>query len=170
MALPREHLLDELATAYVQTVAAVAGATIAVSRRDYGVDGVVKDIAAGGQDGYFETGFPIEFQLKGTAVAGRTSGLIKHYLRARNYNLIVSRSVNAIPYYLILVCFDEVTANWAVVEQQKLVLNAAAFWWKGSGKRTENSASVRIEISEQNRLTPGAIRGMLDASRARVLR
>jgi len=39
MPLPREHLLDELATAYVQTIAAVAGATIAVGRRDYGVDG-----------------------------------------------------------------------------------------------------------------------------------
>jgi|SRR5450755_993221 hypothetical protein len=111
MPLPREHLLDELATAYVQTVAALAGATIAVSRRDYGVDGVVKDIAAGGKDGYFETGFPIEFQLKGTAVAGRASGLIKHDLRARNYNLIVSRSVNAIPYYLFLVCFDAVAAK-----------------------------------------------------------
>jgi len=45
MPLPREHLLDELATAYVQAVAAMAGATIAVSRRDYGVDGVVKDIS-----------------------------------------------------------------------------------------------------------------------------
>jgi hypothetical protein len=32
MPLPREHLLDELATAYVQAVAAVAGATIAGSR------------------------------------------------------------------------------------------------------------------------------------------
>jgi hypothetical protein len=170
MPLPREHLLDELATAYMQTVAALAGATIAVSRRDYGVDGVVKDIEAGGKDGYFETGFPVEFQLKGTAVAGRASGFIKHDLRARNYNLIVSRSVNAIPYYLFLVCFDEVAANWAVVERQKLVMNVAAFWWKESGKRTENAASVRIEISEQNRLTPDAIRGMLDASQARIFR
>jgi hypothetical protein len=40
MPLPREHLLDELATAYVQAVAAVAGATIAVSN-DYGVDGTL---------------------------------------------------------------------------------------------------------------------------------
>jgi hypothetical protein len=31
MPLPREHLLDELATAYVQTLAALAGATIAVA-------------------------------------------------------------------------------------------------------------------------------------------
>jgi len=170
MPLPREHLLDELATAYVQAVVAAAGATLAVSRRDYGVDGVVKDIKAGGADGYFETGFPIEFQLKGTAVAGATSGHMKHDLRVRNYNLIVSRSVHATPYYLFLVCFDQVAANWAVVEPQKLVLNAAAFWWRQFGTRTENTASVRIEVSEENRLTPAAIRAMLDASRARVSR
>ncbi len=80
--MPREHLLDELATAYVQAVIASAGATLAVSRRDYGVDGIVKDVKAGGTEGYFETGFPIEFQLKGTAVATRTAGGIRHDLRA----------------------------------------------------------------------------------------
>jgi hypothetical protein len=170
MPLPREHLLDELATAYVQTIAAVAGATIAVSRRDYGVDGIANDIKAGGADGYFETGFPIEFQLKSTAIAGPTSGRMKHDLRVRNYNLIVTRSAHATPYYLFVVCFDQVAANWAVVEPQKLVLNASAFWWRQSGNRTENAASVRIEISEENRLTPAAIRVMLDASRARVFR
>jgi hypothetical protein len=170
MALPREHLLDELATAYVQAVAAAAGATIAVSRRDYGVDGIVKDIKAGGADGYFETGYPIEFQLKGTAVAGRAAGSVKHDLRARNYNLLVSRPVRATPYYLFLVCFGQEAANWAVVEPQRLVLNGAAFWWKQTGKRTENAASVRIEISDESRLTPSAIRSMLDASRARVFR
>ena len=42
MPLPREHLLDELAIAYVQTVVALAGATIAVSRKDYGVDGSLR--------------------------------------------------------------------------------------------------------------------------------
>jgi hypothetical protein len=44
MPLPRQHLLDELATAYVQTVVAIAGATIAVSWRDYGIDGTIKEI------------------------------------------------------------------------------------------------------------------------------
>jgi hypothetical protein len=154
----------------VQIVAAAAGATIAVSRRDYGVDGIVTDINSGGADGYFETGFPVEFQLKGTAVAGQTAGSFKYDLRARNYNLIVSRPARATPYYLFLVCFEQDVANWAVVEPQRLVLNASAFWWRQSGKRTENAASVRIEISDENRLTPGTIRSMLDASRARVFR
>ena len=72
MPLPREHLLDELATAYVQTLVALAGATIAVSRQDYGVDGTLSQIeqvhaTAGVQ--FVPSGFPADFQLKGTTVA-----------------------------------------------------------------------------------------------------
>lgn len=170
MPLPREHLLDELATAYVQTIAAMAGATISVSRRDYGVDGVVKDIAVADADGHAETGFPIEFQLKGTTVARRSGDAIRHDLRVRNYNLIVSRRVFAIPYYLFLVCFEPATETWAVAEDDRLVLNASAFWWTQSGNRTENTATVRIEISQANRLTPDALRSMLDASQMRFMR
>ena len=44
MPLPRERLLDELATAYVQAVAAVVSATIAISRQDYGVDGKLRHV------------------------------------------------------------------------------------------------------------------------------
>ena len=67
MPLPREHLLDQLATAYVQAMAAVAGATIAVSSRDYGVDGTLNHIesrryAQGTQ--FTPSGFPVDFQLK----------------------------------------------------------------------------------------------------------
>src|SRR6267142_3101806 len=146
MALPREHLLDELATAYVQAIAATAGATIAVSKRDYGVDGTIKHVAAMGDDGYFETGFPIEFQLKGTTVGAVAADIVKYDLRARNYNSIVTRQKAAIPYYLFLVCFVRDPARWAVVDADTLVLNASAFWWTDSRNRTENVASVRIEI------------------------
>jgi len=170
MPLPREHLLDELATAYVQVVAAAAGATIAVSRRDYGVDGTVKHIAARGDDGYFETGFPVEFQLKGTTVAVRGSNAIKYDWKARNHNLIVTRPKTATPYYLFLVCFDLDTATWALVDKERLVLNASAFWWTEFSKRADNASSVRIEIPAANRLTLDAIGAMLDASRARFAR
>jgi hypothetical protein len=68
MPLPREHLLDELATAYVQAIAATGGATIAISRRDYGVDGTLQHIVkVRGQ--FLPSGFPIQFQLKGTSSA-----------------------------------------------------------------------------------------------------
>ena len=71
MPVPRGHLLDELATAYVQAVAAVAGATIAGSR-DYGVDGVLHQIELVQSDqatDFIPSGFPVDFQLKATTVA-----------------------------------------------------------------------------------------------------
>jgi hypothetical protein len=162
-------LLDELATAYVQAVAALAGATIAVSRRDYGVDGTIKYVGTTADDGYFETGYPVEFQLKGTTVATRLSTAIKYDLKARNYNLIVTRKQTATPYYLFLVCFGSDAKKWAVADAESLVLNASAFWWTGFGPRSENTASVRVEIPVANRLTFGAIEDFLRGSEARFV-
>ena len=105
--------------------------------------------------------------MKGTTVARRSPDGIKLDLRVRNYNLIVSRPVVAIPYYLFLVCFDPAQATWAVAEDDRLVLNASAFYWTQSGSRSQNAASVRIEIAPGNRLTPDAMRSMLDASQMR---
>jgi hypothetical protein len=70
MSLPREHLLDELATAYVQVVAATAGATIAVSRLDHGVYGTLSHVVQASKEESHETkfipdGFAVEFQIKG---------------------------------------------------------------------------------------------------------
>jgi hypothetical protein len=107
MPLPREHLLDELATAYVQAVAAVAGATIAVSRQDYGVDGTLKNIVGAAGNRFVESGFPVDFQLKGTTVAAIREDRIQYDLKVRNYDLIMGRSMLGTLYYLFLVCFDE---------------------------------------------------------------
>jgi hypothetical protein len=167
--LPEAHLLDKLATAYVQAMAAVAGATIAVSRRDYGVDGTIKHIATTEADGYFETGYPVEFQLKGTTLAIATSEAVKYDLKVRNYNLIVTRRQTATPYYLFLVCFGSDVEKWVVAEAESLVLNASAYWWTDFGPRSENTASVRVEIPMTNRLTFGTIEAMLGTSQTRFV-
>jgi len=52
MPLPQSHLLDELAMAYVQAIAAAAGAIIAIGGRDYGVDGTLRHILKVEDDEY----------------------------------------------------------------------------------------------------------------------
>jgi len=160
MALPREHLLDELATAYVQAMAAAAGATVAISRRDYGIDGTLRRILRS-RNWYFDSGFPVDFQLKGTSTAAIESDHVAYDLKARNFDLIVGRPRMAIPYYLFLICFPRNEQNWIAVEDQRLLLGASAFWWTDSGFRSQNERSVRLRIPIGNRLTISAIRAIV---------
>lgn len=160
MPLPREHLLDELATAYVQAVAAAAGATIAVSR-DYGVDGTLKPIVRTDDGRYVETGFAADFQLKGTTTALIGEELVRYDLNVRNYDLIVTREERAVPYFLFVVCFPSDPREWVVEHVDRLILNATAFWWTRRGERSTNTASVRVEIPLANRLTFGAVENIL---------
>lgn len=169
MPLPREHLLDELATAYVQTIAAVAGATIAVRRRDYGVDGTLKQIVRSHNDRFAESGFAVDFQLKGTTVARTVGDAVAFDLKARNYDLIVTREGNAAPYFLFVVCFPADVRQWVAADQDRLILNASAFWWTHSGAPTTNARSVRLAIPTKNRLTFAALETILRASAERYL-
>jgi hypothetical protein len=167
MPLPREHLLDELATAYVQAVAAAAGATIAVSRQDYGVDGTLKHIvrATGGR--FVESGFPVDFQLKGTTTAETNGTVVSYDLKVRNYDLIVERGVLAAPYYLFLVCFGKEDERWIVQASEELILSASAYWWTHAGERSRNSSSVRIGVPTAQRLNVQSFEGILQAARQR---
>jgi hypothetical protein len=169
MPLPREHLLDELATAYVQAVAANAGATLSVSRRDYGVDGTLNHILEV-EDQFLPSGFPIEFQLKGTTTAKIGDTHLQFDLKVRSYDPLVTREAWAVPLYLFLVCFDQNPNRWIVEDDEQLALRAAAYWWLKSDVATLNRSSVRIEIPITNRLTSRAIEDMLQASRGRFNR
>jgi hypothetical protein len=168
--LPREHLLDELATAYVQVVAAGGGATIAVGR-DYGVDGTlnyIEPIVAAQGERFAPSGFPVDFQLKGTTAAERRDDHIAYDLNVRNYDLIVTRLPTGTPFYLFLVCFDTDVSTWFAHKRNELILRASAYWWTQSGPPTTNTSSVRIQISVKNRLTSDAVEGMLHAAKGRL--
>jgi Domain of unknown function (DUF4365) len=172
MPLPREHLLDELATAYVQAVAAYAGVTIAISRADYGIDGTLHHIVRARREkspGYkfIPEGFPVEFQLKGTTVALFRDDRVMYDLSVRNYNLIVERPTVAVPLFLFLVCFASDENNWIDLNDDQLVLKASAFWWKQSAEPTKNTSTIRIEMPITSRLTSSAIQDMIKTSRDR---
>jgi hypothetical protein len=169
MALPREHVLDELATAYIQAIAAAAGSIIAVGGRDYGVDGTLRRILRMDNDRYGQSGFAVDYQLKGTTISAPDNGIIKYDLKVRNYNSIVSRRAWETPFYLFLVCFSPDPATWIVVNTEALILHASAFWWTNGGARSSNMATVRIEIPTANRLTSRAIEDMLMAATRRFV-
>jgi hypothetical protein len=165
--LPREHLLDELATAYVQAVAAMAGATIAISRQDYGVDGTLKHIVKTTGDRFVESGFPVDFQLKATTTAEINGGVLSYDLKVRNYDLIVERGVHAAPYYLFLICFGKDIDRWIVHAPEQLIFSASAYWWTYTGERSGNTSSVRISIPVGQKLNVQSVESILQAAKQR---
>jgi hypothetical protein len=169
MPLPREHLLDELATAYIQAIAAAGGAIVAASRRDYGVDGTLRHIVKV-RDRFVPSGFPVEFQLKGTTTAEVHATHVLFDLKARNYDLVVTRERWGAPLYLFLVCFDSDIDRWVWEGDDQLILRASAYWWSKSDSATLNRSTVRIQIPITNRLTSRAVESMLDASSERFKR
>jgi hypothetical protein len=104
--------------------------------------------------------------LKGTTIASINEDRIQYDLNVRNYDLIVSRSAQATPYYLFLVCFDS-AKSWFELQPDELILKASAFWWTDAAPRTRNTSTIRIDIRPENRLTPDAIESMLQASKER---
>ena len=116
---------------------------------------------------FVPSGFPVDFQLKGTTVASVREERVQYDLKVRNHDLIVGRPVQGTPYYLFLVSFEGALEEWFVLKPNELILRASAFWWTEVGPRTTNSSTVRIGIPAENRLTPGAIEGMLRASKER---
>ncbi len=166
MTLPREHLLDELATAFVQVVAAVAGATVAKGR-DYGIDGSLRHIAQTPSGSFVEIDAAADFQVKATVLGRRDLEAIDYDLRVRNYNAIVTRRTDRTPFYLFLVCFPD-EDEWLELAPDRLILRAAGYWWTQSGAASANRQTVRIRVPTRNGLTPRAIEDILRRSADRV--
>jgi Domain of unknown function (DUF4365) len=169
MPLPPEHLLDELATAYIQAVVAAAGATMSVSRLDYGIDGTIRQTVRvtkphTGQQRFVPSGFPVDFQLKGTSIADVRDGAVRFDLKVRNYDQIVGRSAGETPLYLFLICFDSKPENWLTIDAQKLTLNASAYWWRDRPDPTGNVATVRLNIPTSNHLDVESMLALLNSS------
>src|SRR5262249_19765422 len=110
---------------------------------------------------------PVDFQIKGTTAALISERHVRYDLKARNYDLIVTRPLLATPNYLFLICFGPDVKTWFSHEATQLILGASAYWWTDSGLPTANSTTVRIEIPLENRLTSDAIEGMLQGSKER---
>ncbi|MBK5962285.1 hypothetical protein CCR97_29450 [Rhodoplanes elegans] len=172
MPLPREHLLDELGSAYLQAVAAGAGAVISAPRRDYGIDGTLTSIvrvprrSAPGYK-FIPTGAAVDYQLRTTAIAVVDEDGFAFDIDARTYDLIVERTHAAARLYLIVVCFGADAGRWMALDRQRLILNASAFWWTASAPPTRNVSTVRVLIPASNRVTPDTIVELLAAAAER---
>jgi hypothetical protein len=118
---------------------------------------------------FIESGFPVDFQLKGTTTAAIIGSNVIYDLKVRNYDLIVERGVSATPYYLFLVSFGKNADRWIVEAPEELILSASAYWWTHTGQSSDNTSSVRIEIPVTQRLSVLSLKDILEATRKRFV-
>jgi hypothetical protein len=111
--------------------------------------------------------FILDFQLKSTAVP-RTSGSdILFDLDVRTYNLLASPERAGLGVLALVVVHQEPT-RWVKVCDESTALAHCAYYLPLTGRRlTENQATVRLSIPRSNRLTPDAMRHLMDRARAR---
>lgn len=163
-----QHQEELIHLAYVQAVAAGAGANTAFSHYDYGIDvsfGMVERTYKGtnskGQSlyDYYENGIKIASQLKATITWQASAADIIYDLDADAYNKIIRMNAkrNGTPMILILLCLPRHKTRWMSVGAQELVLRNCCYWIKLQGQTTNNSSSIRIRIPKHQVFDPKAL-------------
>ena len=86
-----QHKKESLSEAYVRAVAGRVGIDVAVTSRDYGVDGTFRETAVyNGR--HFTTGYPLDFQLKASVNWKIDGDCVVYDLEAKTYNDLIRRS------------------------------------------------------------------------------
>ncbi len=161
MSITVQHQKESLGQAYVRAVVAKAGFNIAVSEHDYGVDGLIKDVAdRGGR--YFETGFGINFQLKSSVDVVFEDGFVVYDLESKNYNDLVYETT-MLPNILVLFVLPHDEQLWLNVDREHLSIRHCAWWCSLAGLApTQNSESKRIRIPIEQVFDPSNLIKMMD--------
>ncbi len=162
--LTKQHVEEDLSRAYVQAVAARAGVILRLGDRshDYTIDGTFSQIS------YIhgrrhESGFHLDFQLKATKNLIIADGLVKHDLDVETYNYLVSRckTPGTTPLVLIVFSLPNDENAWLSLSEEELILRHCCYWISLDGTFSLNRYSRRIEILQQNLLTPETVIDLL---------
>ena len=149
-----EHIKEELSFAYTQAISAYAGMGCEQRRRDYGIDGNIKEIKySTARKRYIESGFSIDFQLKSTVNAKINNGIILYDLEVKNYKDLIDTEVGT-PRILILYCLPREKNKWIDILDDELKLRKCAYWCSLKGfPDVANKNSVRIRVPEKQKFT-----------------
>ena len=167
-----EVIQEELSVAYLQAIA--GRVNVCVSRgRDVGVDGTLHKIRPF-TDGYFLDQFDLAFQLKSTTAWYCSGTSIKYDLKVPIHNKIVERNnefreKGGTPCLLILYCMPDNQEEWLDVDDEKLLMRKCCYWQMLTGARTDNDRTIRIEIPENQTLTPESLLELFDMRREGTL-
>lgn len=160
--MTEETIKERLGEAYARAIAAYAGIKCNRDEEDYGFDGTFKHVTFDAESKrYRDSGYAIDYQLKSTVNAELRAGKVIYDLEVKNYNDLIVENVGT-PRILIVFKLPTNKAEWLLVNQDNLILRNCAWWCSLKGQnKTTNTSKVRIEIPEDQILTPNTLQVLM---------
>jgi hypothetical protein len=154
--ITRNHRQESLSRAYVQAVAARAGAVCAVPDLDYGVDLTLR--AVDEANGFVDAGVLLDVQLKATAAAiTNDPATLGFDLRVAEYDRL-RRIDLPVPRILVVLELPADEAEWVIQSPGEMILRRAAYWLSLRGMpATTATTTVRIRLPRSDLFSPDAM-------------
>lgn len=156
MAIPKEHQMEQLHTAYITAVSALGGATYDPPRQDYGIDGRIAEVRRFPNGNYRATNWLFNCQLKATTRFVVRGDVIVYEMDSEAYNRFVECDGDTTR-ILIVFCLPKQWEDWLNISEDSLVLKNCCYWTALSGEPTSNSSSKTIYIPRRNLFNAEAV-------------
>ncbi len=165
---------EDLSLAYVQAVAGRVNVDVAFTKRDMGIDGILRRLKRYRERRCYGP-FSIDFQLKATVDWQCDGESVRYDLKADTHNLLVQHNNEYVsnsrgaPLLLILLCMPREPDDWIGLSEDELLLRRCCYWALLTGELTSNTATTRIQIPRSQALTPESLLKLFDDVEAGVL-
>jgi hypothetical protein len=161
--LTRNHRQEALCRAYVQAVAALAGAATSVPTPDYGVDLSLRDIEQRGQR-YLDRRLQVDLQLRSTTRAILADTSVSYDLDVQTHEFL--REESSVRCLLVLLVLPEAETEWLSQTVEELILRRCAYWHSLRGAAPSRAASsVRVSIPRSQVFSAEAVHLILERLR-----
>ncbi|MGK7928305.1 MAG: DUF4365 domain-containing protein [Spirulina sp.] len=153
---------EEFSYGYIQLVCSVAGCAAEITGRVMDNEGIDVRITAPGfaKNGVDDVTIKVQVKCTSNLVVNK-DGKIKYDLKAKNYNKLVGRKSYS-KQILIVVDVPENMNDWLDILNDKTLVRKCGYWIDLKGKpETDNTEKVRIEIPQENLLTPESIKQLI---------
>lgn len=166
--MTESRIKEEISISYTKVISSLAGMTCSLrdGNIDFGIDGSIYEINYNPKRRrYIDCSFGIDFQVKSTTNIIHKSGVILYDLEVKNYLDLIDVNVgrNRI---LILFVFPKDRSLWAEVGENETIIKKCAYWCSLRGMpEVDNKSTVRIEIPEEQLLTPEELVKMMRIAR-----
>lgn len=159
MALPKEHVKSYLSCAYVQAVAAHAGAAITNIPQDYGDDVHIQYIRKVGSK--FEAiGVILHCQIKATTTCFFEGSDVVYDIDAKAYNKLVRWEGS--PIILIIFRMPDCADEWLELSEDQLLMKNCCYWSHINGSPSSNQKSVRIRVPRTQVFNSKTVKSLLE--------